>query len=105
MLELLLANVNVMSREYAAGQLLGLFTATVVVGLWPLLAGISKGRWLIGLAGFCACIAGGFRFGCFGSVPAAILFHALIGATKPRGGDDRPPPPFNPYANGKRSAF
>jgi hypothetical protein len=40
----LLANVNVMSREYAAGQALGLLTATVVVGLWPLLAGISKGR-------------------------------------------------------------
>jgi hypothetical protein len=88
--------------------MVGLFCATVVIGLWPLLLGFSKGRPLLGLTGFFACIAGGYAFGCFGSFPIALVFQALIGSMnrpKPPDRDEPPDAPFNPYANGKRSAF
>src|SRR5215831_13249418 len=102
------ANVDVNSPEYRFGYMLGLFTATVIIGLWPLLAGIRNRRPFLGITGFVACIAGGLLLACFGSVPIAIFFAALIGAMGPPEPPAQDPfrdAPFDPYSNGKRSTF
>ncbi len=46
------AAIDVHSQEYKMGVLLGALTVGAICGLWPLLAGISKGRPVIGLVGF-----------------------------------------------------
>jgi hypothetical protein len=96
------------SRDYHNGHLLGMLAAGVICGLWPLFAGLRKGQPLAGVIGFFACIPFGFLAGCLSALPAAFVFKSLIGAMsgpKPPGNDAGQDAPFNPYANGKRSAF
>jgi hypothetical protein len=83
--------VDTNSPEYANGRVLGLLAATVGMGLWPLVAGVRKGRPLLGIVGFFSCIAGGLLVACWGSFPVALFFSLLIGAMgRPT---DRPKPP------------
>ena len=77
-------------------------------GLWPLAAGARKGRPGLGATGFFACLGSGFFLGCLLAFPTAVLFRVLIGLLDhpaPPGGDGLGGRPFNPYADGKRSAF
>jgi hypothetical protein len=102
------AAVNVNSQAYATGYLLGRLSIGVVCGLWPLFAGLRKGRPLTGVIGFLACIPCGFMFGWLLALPASFVFRTMIGAMnqpKPSGDDGFQDAPFNPYANGKQSAF
>lgn len=100
--------VDYNSRDYHNGRLLGMFTVGVLCGLWPLFAGLRKGRPLAGVVGFFACIPCGFIAGWYSALPVALVLKVLIGAMsgpKPPGNDVAQDAPFNPYANGKRSAF
>ena len=102
------AGVNVHSQEYKNGYLLGSLAAGAICGLWPLCAGLSRGRPLMGVIGFFACIPCGFLLGCLLALPAAFVFKTLISALptpRPADDDEFPDAPFNPYANGNRSAF
>jgi len=104
---MLFAAVDVNSQEYKNGVLLGSLIAGVICGLWPLLAGLSKGRPIMGIIGFFACIPSAFVLGCLLALPVAFVFKTLISvlpSPEPPGNqlDDAP---FNPYANGNRSAF
>ncbi|MBP3955494.1 hypothetical protein J8F10_09390 [Gemmata sp. G18] len=102
------AGIDVNSRDYKNAQMFGALTAGAVCGLWPLLSGFSKGRPILGIIGFFTCIPSAVFLGCLLSLPVAFVFKLLIGAMgspKPPRKDDFPDEPFNPYANGKRSAF
>jgi hypothetical protein len=84
--------VDTTSPAYATGRVLGLLTATVVMGLWPLVTGVRKGRPLLGIAGFFACIASGLVVACWGSFPVAVFFSSLIGAVgRPTDRPNSPP--------------
>jgi len=79
-----------------------------ICGLWPLGAGMKKGRPGVGMTGFVACLGSGFVLGCLLALPMAIFFRLLIGVLERPplpGADGLDSEPFNPYANGKRSAF
>ncbi|MDB5311983.1 MAG: hypothetical protein JWO38_6185 [Gemmataceae bacterium] len=110
---MLFAAVDVNSQAYAFGHLLGALPAGVICGLWPLSAGSRKGRPVLGVVGLGACVISGALLGCLLALPMAVFFRLLIGVldhpTPPGGdglgGDGPGDRPFNPYANGKRSAF
>jgi hypothetical protein len=72
--------VDTTSPAYANGRALGLLAATVGIGLWPLVVGLRKGRPLLGVAGFLACVGSGLAVACWGSFPVALFFSSLIGA-------------------------
>ncbi|QVK18181.1 hypothetical protein KHQ81_00230 [Mycoplasmatota bacterium] len=50
----------------------------VIMGLIPLLVGISKDQKGLGIAGFISCIIGGFLLGIFLALPVAIVFLITI---------------------------
>ena len=102
------AGVDVNSPEYQAGVLIGSLAAGVISGLWPLLTGVSKGRPIVGIVGFFTCIPCGYLLGFLLALPVAFVFKTLIGvlpAPAPSLPEELGDTPFNPYANGKRSAF
>jgi hypothetical protein len=105
---MLFASVDYNSQAYANGVLIGSLLAGLVCGLWPLLAGASKGQPILGALGLFVCIISGYVLGLLLALPVAFVFAKLIGAMhrpKPPVDDASPAVPFNPYANGKRSAF
>jgi hypothetical protein len=105
---MLFAAVNTHSQEYAFGVLVGSLIAGVVCGLWPLCVGLSQNRPIMGTVGFFTCIPCGFLLGLLLALPVAFVFKLLIqamGRPNPPSGDEAQNAPFNPYANGKRSAF
>jgi len=97
---------------FAIGVVIGALFVGVLCGLWPLSAGIKKGRPGVGIAGFFTCLGAGFVLGILLALPTAIIFRLVIGVLDPpappvgdAGGEGLGGEPFNPYANGKRSAF
>src|SRR5262245_42614258 len=88
--------------------LMGALFAGALCGLWPLSAGMNKGRTGVGIVGFFACLASGFILGCLLALPTALFFRLLIGLLERPplpGGEGIGGEPFNLYAHGKRSAF
>jgi hypothetical protein len=105
---MLFAAVNTNSPEYAFAVLLGSLIAGVICGLWPLCVGLSLNRPIMAVIGFFTCIPCGYLLGCLLALPVAFVFKLLIqamGRPDPPSGNEFQDPPFNPYANGKRSAF
>ena len=106
---MLFAQEAVQHDAFAVGVLIGALVVGVLCGLWPLNAGFKKGRPGVGIAGFFACLGAGFVLGILLALPTAIIFRLVIGVldhpAPPREDSVLESEPFNPYADGKRSAF
>jgi hypothetical protein len=105
---MLLADEGLSVETMVLIRMFGALIAGLVFGLWPLNAGAQRGRPGLGIVGLVACVVSGFVFGCLLALPVAVFFRLLIGAlgdSAPPGGPGLEDEPYNPYKNGKRSAF
>lgn len=99
--------IDVTSRDYQNGALIGAMVAGVLCGLWPLLTGFNRDRPVIGIVGFFACVPSAFFAGCLLAVPVAFVFRTLIVAIGPPNPprDDYQDGRYDPYARGRRSEY
>ncbi len=79
------------------GMLVGAILIGIVCGLIPLITGIVRKHFVLGIVGLLSCTIGGFILGIILALPIAVIFTVIIATRKSSGNLSMPPTPPNNF--------